>query len=63
MKILLIAALGCFVVALICACSPTTILDATYVPWMIGGFVAIVLSWLVGGYVDTAWTQRRPPPQ
>jgi hypothetical protein len=48
MRLLLIAALVCFILALISTLGPTLILGATFVPWMLGGFIAVVLDWLFG---------------
>ena len=50
-RILLLAALVLFVLALICAITPTTIAGASYPTWAIAGFIAWVLDQLVGAYV------------
>lgn len=54
MRILLVAALVCFILALLCLIIPTTIANANWPTWLMAGLIAWVLDALTGGYVFTA---------
>lgn len=52
MRVLLIAAVVCFILALICTVAPTTVLTADGTTWTIAGLLAWSLDNLVGGKIN-----------
>ena len=55
-----LATLGCFVIALLCACIHNlTVLDGGWIPWLIGGFVAMSVS---GGFADAVAVKNKLGP-
>jgi hypothetical protein len=64
-RLLFVAALACFIIALAIVLGSGAIAGTGYLAWLIGGFIAIVLAWLVGPYIDGALGRQRAatPPQ
>lgn len=48
MRLLLIAAVACFIIALITILAATTVAEANWEPWTVGGLLAWVLDALLG---------------
>ena len=61
MRLIMLIALVCLIVALVCAAVPTQVLGWGWQPWITLGLAAWALDVLLGGYVVAAPLQRRAP--
>jgi hypothetical protein len=60
-RLLLIAAVICFAIALLLSLGAFA---GDFWPWVVGGLLAWALDALVGGYIPSpAWSRRPAPPQ